>query len=269
MRRITEQIWVETEYEGANVGFILTQKGVICVESPMSPPDIRDWLSKIRSVTDAEIAYVISTDHHFDHSIGDWSLGGKVIMHESCLEGLREVSENYMEMFERFFEWRYHEVKDELDQIKVEDPDIIFSERITLLCGDVTVEVVHIGGHCDGTSYVYVPQEKVLFTGDAVSNGQHPYLGDAIFDDWVKGLHRMMELDVRYLVPGHGEVGDKSAIERLIRFFELMGEKVKRGEEDIGDLYDFYPIRPERRDMVADWLREGLERMREQMRGGL
>ena len=267
MRRITERIWVETEYEGANVGFILTQKGVICVESPMSPPDIRDWISKIRSITEAEIAYVISTDHHFDHSIGDWLLGGKVIMHESCLEGLSEVRENFRELFRHFFEWKYEEVKEELEEIRVEEPDITFSEKLSLLCGDVTVEVVHIGGHCEGTSYVYVPQERVLFTGDAVSIGQHPYLGDALFDDWIRGLERMMELDVRYLVPGHGEVGDKSDIEKLLRFFEMMGENVERGEEDIEALYNFYPVRPERREMLKDWLRDGLRRMREQ-RGG-
>lgn len=262
MHRITDRVWVETGYEGANVGCILTSKGVVCVESPMSPPDAKEWASRVREISGLPVIYLINTDHHFDHSIGNCFLGGRVIMHEACLEGLREVREGFEEMFKRFFQRRYEEVKGELGEVKVLDPEITFSERLTLRLGEVTVEVVHVGGHCPATCYVYVPEEKVLFTGDLVTEGQHPYMGEANFGEWMRGLEEMMGLEVEHLVPGHGEVTDKSALEKLIDFFLLMERKAGEGDEDIEELYGFYLVEPGREEMVREWIRDGLRRMR-------
>jgi glyoxylase-like metal-dependent hydrolase (beta-lactamase superfamily II) len=65
--------------------------------------------------------------------------------------------------------------------------------------------VLHLGrGHTGGDVVVFLPQERIVFTGDLLLQGPS-YMGDAYVDEWVKTLDRVKELDFDVIVPGHGE----------------------------------------------------------------
>jgi cyclase len=54
----------------------------------------------------------------------------------------------------------------------------------------------------------------VLFSSDNVVNGM-PFFHESVPEEWLRSLDALMELDIDFVVPGHGEVGDKSLISKM------------------------------------------------------
>lgn len=57
-------------------------------------------------------------------------------------------------------------------------------------------------GHSPGGILVFVPQEKVVFTGDNLFSQFHAYVGTADMEGWQKNLDFLMGLDVEFIIPG-------------------------------------------------------------------
>src|SRR5581483_11253977 len=76
---------------------------------------------------------------------------------------------------------------------------------MTLWMGTFEVRILQLGrGHTKGDTVVWLPQERVLFSGDLVEYGATPYAGDAYFEDWPSTLDALVALDAEKLVPGRG-----------------------------------------------------------------
>ena len=227
MRQITENIYVESERSICNSSFIKTLEGTIVIDTPMAPADAKDWAAEIKK--HGEIKYVINGEPHPDHVAGNCYFGGKVVAHE----GARTVMEQA----------KVDEIKNSLEKMapdslpldpeyRIRPPEITFSEKLTLYLGNHTLHLTLLPGHTPYSIAVYVPEEKTLFTSDNINLGM-PVCIDALPDAWLKSLERYQELDVDIVVPGHGEVTDKSAIKKMKdivqSWLDVVGEAVKRG----------------------------------------
>ena len=279
MEQISEHVWAETGFEGANVGCVVGARGLAWVESPMSPPDARAWrdavLARVLARVSVEPIFVVNTDHHFDHAICGGMLGGHVVMHQLAADGLRVLRGNFREVFERFSPEVFAAVKGELDRLALPEPAITFSESVAISLGDVHLEAVHVGGHSAGTVFVHVPEDRVLFTGDNVTHGRHAYMGEGDYGAWMQALDRMLTMDVGKVVPGHGDVCDVEAIRTMRGFFERMKSIVSelrdqgKTRDEIarsGDaLVRFFPLMPGREEMVAAWVADALARMHDEL----
>ncbi len=81
----------------------------------------------------------------------------------------------------------------------------MFEKRLTLWLGKLQVEIMQVGrGHTKGDTIVWLPQEKILFSGDLVEYGATPYAGDAYLKDWPATLDALAAMDPEKLVPGRG-----------------------------------------------------------------
>ena len=69
-------------------------------------------------------------------------------------------------------------------------------------------------GHSPHQVAVYVPEERTIFTSDNISRAL-PFFGQALPYEWLETLKQLHEFDVDYVVPGHGDVGDKSCISEM------------------------------------------------------
>ena len=63
MKEIAPGVYVETGYASGNVGMIVTEAGVVCIDVPMLPSDVYHWRAQIESVTDRPIVLLIQTDY--------------------------------------------------------------------------------------------------------------------------------------------------------------------------------------------------------------
>jgi glyoxylase-like metal-dependent hydrolase (beta-lactamase superfamily II) len=116
-------------------------------------------------------------------------------------------------------------------------PNLVFKDRMTLWLGKREIQISYLGnGHTRGDTVVWLPQERVLFSGDLVETGATPYTGDAYLGDWVQTLDRLRELKPEKLVPGRGEAlihppSCLQAIDQTQRFLKMLQLSVKEGLE--------------------------------------
>jgi glyoxylase-like metal-dependent hydrolase (beta-lactamase superfamily II) len=91
------------------------------------------------------------------------------------------------------------------------------------------VELLHFGvAHTHGDGFAWLPQEKILFTGDACVNGPYNYTGDGDTAAWIKTLEAAQKLGARIVCPGHGAMGAGELLEDQRLYFVELRKQVKK-----------------------------------------
>jgi glyoxylase-like metal-dependent hydrolase (beta-lactamase superfamily II) len=84
-------------------------------------------------------------------------------------------------------------------------PTLVFDRELTLMMGKLEVQILQPGpGHTGGDTIVWLPKERVLFSGDLVEYNAGIYTGDAHLEEWPATLDKLRALKPRALVPGRG-----------------------------------------------------------------
>jgi len=228
MQTYKKRIFVETEYLGANVSCIHTEKGLVLIDSPFLPEDAKAWATLIREKADKDIAFQINTDHHFDHVMGNEFLTGNIICHSTAAKGIKYLRDKkaLKNIIKESFPDILESLESEIDDLRIPSPHLTFDRKLTLYMGNATILLEFVGGHSPGTILVYLLEDRVVFTGDNVE-GQFPYFGQGQFYVWKEILKKILSMDIELVVPGHGPVGGKEMVEKYLSFFQNMEEEVK------------------------------------------
>jgi len=280
MIKITDHVYAETRYEGANLGCIVTQRGLILVESPTLPEEAREWHQDVCKLSPNGIAYLINTDHHYDHILTNYLFTRNTIAHRLALKGIQYMAANFKQVIKQLNPKLYEEKHEVLDGVELVLPQITFSHELTLHMGDRTIELSHVGGHSAATIMVYVPEDRVLFTGDNIEVQQHSYTGEGRFSSWIEVLRRIEGMELAAIVPGHGDICGVEAARKMRLYFEEMRNQVKslRARGFTRELVikgvkleDLSPVDPERRAErdIAGSIALDAGRMFDQMKRGL
>ncbi len=117
---------------------------------------------------------------------------------------------------------------EELKQIQITLPTLTFERSLILHKADRAIHIYYFGrGHTRGDVVVYLPREKVLVTGDLLTNGI-PFMRDAYPVEWITTLESLQKLDWGQAIPGHGGVQQgKGQLEKLIAYMKDMVAGVK------------------------------------------
>ncbi len=246
--QLTKNIFVETGRYGCNLGYVTTQEGVVMIDSPTRPTDAITWRGEIEKK--GRLKYLINTEPHFDHTTGDYFFDVPVIAHEKTREAvLTADKEQRLERIAQVDPEGLSLVTD----YRVIVPSITFSERLSLYLGSHTFHLLYLPGHTDGEIGVFIPEERLAFTGDNVFYKLQAFLHEADPFAWLQSLKKIEELDVDYIVPGHGEVCDKGYLVEQASFIQEWLDTVKSGidqgwskEEAMCriSLLDRYPMLP-------------------------
>jgi cyclase len=229
IQEIASNIFVETEFHGANVGFIVTGAGVILIDTPMLPSDARLWQEEIRQRTDEEIRYIINTDHHRAHIVGNqYFPKATVIAHEFAWKNMQSYGDSFRTRLLNLYGDRIPEAAEEWKQhLEITLPEITFTDRTILFSGDKEIQMIPVGGHTPATTVIYFPNERLLFAGDLVVTDRPPFLSQGNTKEWLEALTYLRKLQYDILIPGHGEVTSKEATERMSEFLRLVRRKVR------------------------------------------
>jgi cyclase len=128
---------------------------------------------------------------------------------------------------------------------------IVFTGNVTLNVGDHTFHLLHTPGHTPGQIAVYVPEERVVFTGDTVFSEVQTWVMASDVDQWIDALNTIAHLDVDHVVPGHGPVTDLKYLQTqkavLLEWKSRVADAVAKGwsrEETIERVHmrDRYPV---------------------------
>jgi cyclase len=117
---------------------------------------------------------------------------------------------------------------EELKQIQVTLPTMTFEKNLILHKPGRRISILYFGkGHTRGDVVVYLPKERVVITGDLLTNGI-PFMRDAYPVEWVATLQALRNLDWDVAIPGHGDVQHgKDQIDKLISYLQDMVAAVK------------------------------------------
>ncbi len=204
----------------SNNGFIICDECCIAVDTHTSPDQARKDLEDMRQVTDLSVKFLINTHYHADHTLGNMYFS-EIIASTQCYENLRNHIPFYMKYIEED-----KENEERFRDFFIKLPTITFSGELFLF-ENPDIVITHCGGHTEGSITVYVPEERILFSGDVLFAGYHPYLGDADIPQLIDALTRLYSLDAVKIVPGHGELCSKKEIEIQIRYLEAFYSNLK------------------------------------------
>ena len=259
----------QVQTHGCNHGFVVTSEGIVAIDSPYLPTDAVKWRDVIAEK--GELCFIINTEHHRDHTTGCYFLPGTVISSQRMRDDFGETLGTPDDVRQR--------VKDDdpqgihlVEKYKARPPNITFHEHMNLYMGNHTFELIHLPGHTPGQVGVYIPLEKVIFTGDNFTNGWQPGLLHCHPLEWVESLKKIEALDVEMVVSGHGSIGDKQAVRAFRGFIEecidVVSKAIKYGmsKEEAADNISFeteaYPpvLHP-----GAEWQRSAVVNLYEQL----
>ena len=224
MMEIDANIVVETEHLGSNNGIVCTREGLVLIDTPHRPSDAVRWRRRAESM--GETRYLLQTDHHIDHTMGNVFFGGTIVSHEMTRERLLNAAptRQYLKDLLAVIDPDGTMYID-LENYRVRLPTVTYRGSMTLHVGGLDFEFTHLPGHTRNSSIIYIPQQQVLFTGDLVCESSLPAFIEADTFAWIEAVRHIEAMDVRYLIPGHGQVCDKAMATTFRGWIEdLVGE---------------------------------------------
>lgn len=211
---------------GSNAGIVIGDKGILVVDSLVSAKEAKRLVSDIRKISDKPIRYVVNTHSHFDHTFGNAefaSLGAVILAQDTCAENMRKSSEHVIRNAKD-----YGISAEEAKDIKIAYPNVTFADKTRFVLGGVSVELLFIApSHTSDSIIVFIPEEKVAFSGDILFTDYHPYMGDGDIEGWVKTLDHLMTLDAEKIIPGHGPVSTKKDVAEMKKYILAFDKTAK------------------------------------------
>ena len=217
MEKITENIYAETEIRGCNPGVVFTSEGAVFIDSPqlITPLLAMREFAKERG----PVKYLINTEGHIDHIFGNhWFAGESVVIgHEKLgdlfwtVAGDLDCYDYSVDVLTRQDAQALHLMPSRKDYI-VNRPQITCGAHMSLFLGETVFEIYHTPGHSDSQLCVFLPKERVVFTGDTIFSHCQTWLHSADIDKLFHSLNFIESLDAEWIVPGHGPIVKKDYI---------------------------------------------------------
>ncbi|HVS63782.1 MAG TPA: MBL fold metallo-hydrolase [Thermoanaerobaculia bacterium] len=242
----------------SNALVVVNEEDVLVVDSHITPDAARTLIDTVRALTGKPLRYLVNSHFHFDHAHGNQAFpeGIEIIGHEYTRERLlgdvlseptyrRLGSPDVVAPQIAALEERLPTAGEEerprleaqlamqrrhlaaLDEIDPTPPNVTLTEKMTLHRGDREIQILHLGrGHTGGDLVVFLPAERIAFTGDLFYPGAQ-YLGDGYPRELIATLEAIATLDADVLVGGHGPpVRDRAVLERSKQYLRQYWDQV-------------------------------------------
>ena len=229
----------------ANAGFIVTGDGVVVFDALGSPVLGDAMIAAIRKVTKAPIRRLILSHYHADHFYGAQSfkaVGAEIWAGAKAKEYLNSGLAQ-----ERLTE-RRHDLAPDVDaktQLVAADRWLDFpgEKPILFTMGKLHFRIIDVGGaHSPEDLMLFVEGDRVLFAGDLFFTGRIPFVGNADSRAWLTALDKIVPLDAKVVIPGHGDLSTDPATDlKLTRdYLTYMREKMGQAATDLIDFDEAY-----------------------------
>lgn len=201
---------------GANTGFVVGTNGVVVVDAKMTADSAKEMLSDIAKVTPKKVNTVIITHSDGDHvnGLAGFPTGMSIIAQANCKKEMEESESSKMPAPAAYM------------------PTRTVNKRETTTLDGARVELLHWApAHTSGDLIIYLPQQKIVFTGDIVA-AQVPIAiihlaKHGSTEGWIETMKGILALDADTFVPGHGDLQTRAQMEKRLHDAEARRAKVK------------------------------------------
>jgi cyclase len=226
LQEIVAGVFVETEHLGSNNSIVSTREGLVLVDSPHRPTDAMRWRRTAAAM--GEVCFLINTDHHIDHTMGNYFLPGTVVSHEITRKQLVEnaPSDRYVADLIGVID---PEGAPLIRDYKVRPPTVTFVDRMALDVGGLRFDLTHRPGHTPNSVYIELKALGVVFSGDLFCELGLPAFVEAHVFEWLDAARFLENIDAEWIVPGHGAVSRPSEVTAFRQQMEELIGQVENG----------------------------------------
>ena len=191
----------------ATFGFVVTSDGVVLIDSGGTYKGAAEIHTLVKSITDQPVKIVINTggqDHRWLGNDYFKKQGARIIASTKAVEDQQARTQDQFIMLGNL-------VGDAgLAKTEAVYADATFDDTLNFTLGKTEFEIHHAGqAHTPGDSFVWLPQQRIVFTGDVVYVQRMLSISPASNSkSWVTAFESMAALEPRVVVPGHGHVTD-------------------------------------------------------------
>jgi glyoxylase-like metal-dependent hydrolase (beta-lactamase superfamily II) len=242
--KLSDHAYAYTAEGDPNTGVVIGDDAIMVIDTQATPVMAQDVIWHIRTVSNKPIRYVVLSHYHAVRVLGASGYGAQHIIasrdtYDLIVERGEADMKSEIERFPRLFQ--------AVESVPgLTWPTLVFEKRMTLWIGKLQVELMQIGrGHTKGDTVVWLPQERILFSGDLVEYQTTPYTGDAYLSDWPATLDAIAALKPAKLVAGRGaslqyEAQVAAGLDGTRAFITEMFGAVKAGAASGKDLRTVY-----------------------------
>jgi len=227
----------------SNAGVVETPYGVIVIDSQQSRSLGESLRGALSASIDLPVRALLNTHYHIDHVAGNVAFADvPIVAHEKTLQALESelgplsaegaTTSDPLSKARMFFGGNFNDLVPEADRtwfiervggtspLTVRPPTETFADRIAIRLPDDTMRIDYWGpAHCDGDLIVYLEKSRVAFLGDLFFNGRFPWFGDCDLDGWIGCLDRVLKMEIKTVIPGHGH---PASLKEVAQFRDLL-----------------------------------------------
>lgn len=227
IEEVAEGIFAYIQPDGTwflnNAGFLVGSRGVAMVDQCGTELRARTFLDQARGPGRRAVHTLINTHHHADHTFGNFVLPADttIVGHRRARDEVIATGTGIAAAFEGP-DW---------GDIQISPPFLCFDERLSLFIDDLEVELIHFGrpAHTTNDIVVWIPERRVLFSGDLIFNGGSPFALEGSVAGWIETLEMLRDLGAETIVPGHGPVCGPEAIDEVAAYIEFLQRTAREG----------------------------------------
>ena len=236
--QLSAHCWAYTAEGDPNTGVIVGDDAVLICDALATPVMAQNLIAEIRKVTAKPIKYVVLSHYHAVRVLGASGYRAEGMQEIIASQGTWEMiaergQQDMMSEYERFP--RLFQNFESIPGLTW--PTLVFRDEMSLWMGkDLEVKIMHVGpGHTKGDTIVWIPSEKVLFSGDLVEADAACYTGDAQLEEWPATLDALAALGPEKVVPGRGPalVGAARVAEGLAYTRDFVTTLLKSAKEAV------------------------------------
>ncbi|OXS76368.1 hypothetical protein B1B04_05185 [Lysinibacillus sp. KCTC 33748] len=249
-----------------NAGIIDLGDELLVFDSLSTPSAGEELRRQAESLTGKKVKYLINSHYHGDHVFGnqvfsDTTIISTYVTEKLCKEKnkIEDYEKEKQDMNQYLLQLKskidstediiikkslinqYQEmskVLDDLSQLQIVLPSMLFEEKLTITGSDKTVELYCLGGgHSPSDTFMYLPKEKIAFMGDLVTEDLHVPIYNP--EEFLNILKQVKQIDINIIVPGHGNVADLTVCDTLIDYLSYMTQQAKEALQQKLSLEDF------------------------------
>lgn len=235
LQKIGDHVWTYQEVSpmtpatsfGANAGVVVGDKAALVVDTLTSAKEGSRLLADVREITKLPILWAVNTHYHLDHSGGNCvfqAAGAQVVGASPASKLLAERVPAQLAHPELL-----GLTQKDLEGTTLAPATVSFAGTLSIDLGGVVVELLSLPhGHSPDNLLVSIPQDNVVFAGDLLFIGCHPFLGESDVPGWLADLDLIASVGAEKIVPGHGRLAGAKDIAELKAYIKAFDDHATR-----------------------------------------
>jgi glyoxylase-like metal-dependent hydrolase (beta-lactamase superfamily II) len=224
MQEIAPHVNIETTYAGVTLAAINWPHGLILIDSPFRPDDTRSWRSALLNLGGGVDRMMINLDGHFDRTLGARAMDCTVLGHEKMAQVFRNRPVTFkVQSAETGAEW---ELYNGMGSIRWAPPEITFTQQMSIHWDSSPLILEYHSGPSVGAIWAILPEQHIVFVGDAIMPDQPPFLANADVPAWIDTLHELSTPTYQdyLLVGGRGGLILQDQIHKQINYLTRVNQ---------------------------------------------